>query len=233
METAVIAEKRNLLGKKLTGIRNKDLVPGVIYNSKGESDPIQLTVGEVSKLLLSATKTTVADVKIGDTVRKAIIKEVQRNPVTEAVVHISFFQIDEEHEMVFEIPFVVVGVSPAVKNNIGILVEVNNTLQVRCKLKDLVPSIEVDISKLEAPGQTIQVNDLGLPESLKLFHEEDEDMTIVTVTSVQKLAEAEAAEAAEAAVTTEVSPEEAGTEAEEGASKEEGASSPVDSTKSK
>ena len=102
--------------------------------------------------------------------------------------------------MSFTIPFKVVGVSPAVKNNLGVLIEVHSSLGVRCKVGNLVPFIEVDISGLEHPGQTISVQDVKIPEGITVNQDETE-ATIITITEIQKeeVIRTEAVEGEEAA----------------------------------
>jgi hypothetical protein len=89
--------------------------------------------------------------------------------------------------MDFTVPFTLQGVSPAVKNNIGILVQVTDSVTVRCKVENLIPEIEIDVTILEHPGQTISMSDIELPEGLELVHEEDSGMPIATITQLQKI----------------------------------------------
>ncbi len=87
--------------------------------------------------------------------------------------------------MVFSIPFEIVGISPAVKNNLSVLVEVLDSIEVRCKVNDLIPSIKVDISKLEHPGQSISVNELEIP-GISLINEDLKNATVVTISDLQE-----------------------------------------------
>jgi len=117
---------------------------------------------------------------------KVIVKEADINPFTERIRHIAFFEIDEKQEITFTIPFKIIGVAPAVKNNLGILVEVLPSIDVRGKLSDLVPFIEIDVTKLEHPGQSISLDELELPKSLKLVNEDLAKATVVTITELQE-----------------------------------------------
>ena len=88
--------------------------------------------------------------------------------------------------MVFSIPFEIIGISPAVKNNLGVLVEVMDSIEVRCKVNDLIPSIKVDISGLEHPGQSISIDELEIPKNISLINEELKNATVVTITEMQE-----------------------------------------------
>lgn len=179
-------QKRDLTGKKARKLLNEDLLPGVIYNSKGESKNIQMSLSDAQKLINKATLTTIIDVNVDGKDTKTIIKEVDINPTTEELRHISFFEIDEKAPMVFEIPFEIIGISPAVKNSLGVLVQVLPALEVRCKVNDLVDSIKIDISGLEYPGQSIAVEDIKLPDGVSLINEDIKTSPIVTITQLQK-----------------------------------------------
>jgi len=182
----IIFEKRDVHGKKNKQLISSGKIPSVVYNSKGESTNIQITASQASKIMREATSTTILDAELGKKNMKVIVKEIDVNPFTDQVRHVAFFEIDENKEMVFTIPFQITGIAPAVKNNLGVLVEVLNSIDVRCKLSDLVPYIEVDVSTLEHPGQSISVDEIGIPKGMELLNEELATATIVTITEMQE-----------------------------------------------
>ncbi len=123
-----------------------------------------------------------------------------------------FFEIDEKAELTFDMPFVLTGVSPAVKNNIGVLIQPTKSVTVRAKAKDVVPHIEIDISNLENIGDAIVLEEIEIPTGVELFNPEDINNTIVTITDLQKQVEEEVEE----------TEDEEGLEEEEGATEGEG-----------
>lgn len=207
--------KRELLGKKAKRVSKEGMIPVVVYNSKGESKPAKGSYGEIVKLLEKATTTTMIDLDLDGEKIKTVIKEVDTHPITDHISHVAFFEIDESAEAVFSVPFTLKGISPAVKNNLGVLVQASQSIDIKAKPSDLVAEIEIDISKLDLPGKTISVGDLELPKGISLIREEDANTAIVTVTKLQKTIEVEDAEAAEAA--GEDAEDEEAVEGEEGA----------------
>jgi len=184
-------EKVKFLERDLNGKKNKILlkdgfVPAVVYNAKTESKNIMLDTSTAKQILKNATSTTILDTELDGKSFKVVVKEIDINPVTEELRHISFFEIDESKDMVFSIPFEIIGISPAVKNNLGVLVEVMDSIEVRCKLNDLIPSIKVDISGLEHPGQSISIDELEIPKDISLINEELKNATVVTITEMQE-----------------------------------------------
>ncbi len=185
METITL-QKREILGKKSRNLLAEGFVPAVMYNAKGESSNIQIDASTAKQIGKVATSTTIFDVSLEGKTSKVLVKDIDMNPVTEEIRHISFFEIDESRKMVFTIPFEIVGISPAVKNNLGTLVKVLQSIDVRCTLAELKPNIVIDISGLEHPGQIIGVNDITLPEGMELINKEMEQATIITITELQK-----------------------------------------------
>ncbi|MGI5897884.1 MAG: 50S ribosomal protein L25 [Candidatus Dojkabacteria bacterium] len=182
----IIFEKRDPKTKNTKTILAEGKTPAVVYNSKTESTNIMIDSSVAKKILAEATSTTILDAELDGKVMKAIVKEIDLNPITDEIRHIAFFEIDESKEMVFSIPFNIIGIAPAVKNNLGVLVEVMQSIEVRCKVKDLVPYIEVDISSLEHPGQSIAISDLNIPEGISFLNEDLKNATIVTITEMQE-----------------------------------------------
>lgn len=207
-------EKRSITGKKVKHLRQKGLIPAVVYDSHEQSINVTMSNSDAQWLYNNTTSTTILDTQLGKESFKALVKEFSINPVTDEINHVSLFRIDENVPMVFTIPFKIVGISPAVKNNIGVLVNVLDSIDVKCKMADLVPYIEIDISNLENVGQTIAVDDIQLPKGISLINDEQAKAAIVTITEPQK------AEEIQPTVTEEIAEEEV-TEGEESKEGEE------------
>ena len=163
-------QKRELVGKKVKTLRKQNLVPAVLYNAKAESHNVSIDASDAVWLLTNATSTTILDTELGRKKFKSLVKEFDIDPVTEEILHISLFQIDEDSPMLFSVPFNFVGVSPAVKNNLGVLVKVLDSIEVRTKLANLKSSIDVDLSLLKNIGDTINITDIELQERRKIIN---------------------------------------------------------------
>ena len=199
----LILQKRELLGKKVKSLRREGLIPAVVYNSKTESFNTVLKKNDAQWLYRNATSTTILDGEFEGRNFKFLVKEFDINSVTGEINHVSIFEIDENAPMVFTIPFTLVGISPAVKNNLGILVNALDSVDVRCQLNKLQPEIEIDISSLTEPGQTITVEDITLPEGMILINDDIRTTAIVTIADAQKVEEAMLADKEATAVVAE------------------------------
>ena len=229
-------QKREVTGKKVKALREQGFIPVVVYNTKTESFNLSISESDAQKLYRGATSTTIFDTEVDGKDIKCVVKDFDTNSVTGRINHISLFEIDENAPMVFTIPFTLVGVSPAVKNNLGILVNALDSIDVRCQLKKLQPEIAIDISKLTEPGQTISVEDITLPEGMTLVNDDVLTTAIVTIADAQKIEDAMVADkeaAVEAAAEAAAETEEAEGEGEESVEGEEGEGTEGEATEEK
>lgn len=182
----LILQKREVTGKKVKNLREDGFVPAVVYNSKTESFNTVMSNTDAQWLYKHTTSTTILDAELDGKNFKCLVKDFDINSVTGEINHVSLFEIDQNAVMAFTIPFEIIGISPAVKNNLGVLVNPLTDIEVHTNLAHLVPNIPIDISGLDHPGQTITVRDIKLPEGLDLINDEILDAAIVTITELQK-----------------------------------------------
>lgn len=183
----ITLEKRELLGKKAKRVEADGMVPTVIYNSKGDSHPTQVGLGDVTRLLQESTTSTILKINFDGRELKGLIKDTDVDPITGQIRHVSFFEIDESSVATYEIPVELVGVSPAVKNNMGVLVQPLKSITVRTTLANLVDTIQIDITQLKNPGDTITLEDLELPEGIEYPPEFHTEQAVVSISQLQKL----------------------------------------------
>ena len=140
--------KRESVGKKATkALRNAEMVPCVLY---GEKEPIHFAAKELdfSKLIYTPNAHTVV-IKTEDGTFDAVLQDIQFHPVTDKILHIDFYQLNEGKEISINIPVVVEGAAPGVLNSGGTLILNKRKLRVRALPKNLPDVIVADISKLE------------------------------------------------------------------------------------
>ena len=106
----------------------------------------------------------------------ALIKELQRHPLTDAILHVDFIQVTRGQELQTKVPVVIVGEAFGVKHSGGIL-EVNmNEVEVRCRPSLLPSSVELDVSDLDL-GDNLQVKDLEQIEGV--FYSSEPNQVLV------------------------------------------------------
>jgi large subunit ribosomal protein L25 len=179
-------EKREDKGKKNKSLRRAGITPCVMYNAKGESYSIQIKNSELQQMLKSSTSSDIITISLDGKDHNVIVKDVETHPITDDFIHVSFLEIIPNTTVDVNVQFTTVGISPAVKNNLGVLIQPLSSIVLRCPSDKIPQSITIDISNLEHAGQTILVGDIELPEGVKLIHKEDATKPIITITAVQK-----------------------------------------------
>jgi large subunit ribosomal protein L25 len=127
---------------------------------------------------------TILNLKVGDQSQAAILKDVQRHPYKNAIVHVDFQRVEENEKIRISIPlhFTGAAVSPGVKSQGGIVSHMRNEAEVSCLPKDLPEFIEVDISGLSL-NESIHLSQLKIPPGVVLVELAKEDAAVVAIHS--------------------------------------------------
>lgn len=178
-------KSRELTGKKVAKLREQGLIPGVVYGP--DREPVMVTVDRSAlvKAYEQSGNNTIIHVNIdeGKAEYDVLIHEITNDPLKHFPEHVDFYCFKEGHKLNTEIPLNFIGVASTIKEHNAILVKQLEVLSVRCLPKDLVSSIDVDLSKIKNLDDTIQISDLDIPEGIELENALDD---IVAGTMVTK-----------------------------------------------
>jgi large subunit ribosomal protein L25 len=193
------AESRALTGKHVKRLRVQGYVPAVVYGSHAEATSIQVESKALHKALAQAGGNTLIALQIGnDQPILTLAREVQRDTIRHHVLHVDFYQVVMTEKISAEIPVVLVGESPAVKEKDGVLVHGLNSVEVECLPADLPSSIQVDLSSLTDYNNLVSVADLPVPPSVTILSDPG---SVVVRIEAPRLLEEELEERMEAAET--------------------------------
>jgi large subunit ribosomal protein L25 len=211
-------EAREVLGKKVKQLRREGLTPANIYGNNVEPAAIQLPTEEVRRLLRSAGRNDIVYLKLGDEEpRTTFVRAVQRNPVTDMILHVDFYQISLKEKVRLEVPLHLVGVAPAVDKFNGTLLHGLDYITVEALPTEIPSHIEVDVAGLEQIDQSVHVADLAVPPELTVLTDPEMVVAKVAPPAVERAEEEEEAAAAEAAAAEgAAAPEADGGDAQEG-----------------
>lgn len=183
-------------------VRVENRIPSVIYggNRKGALS-ISVDRGEAMQVLKRIAPSTVIEVELNNEKFMALIVEIQRDVLTEGILHIDFRQVEKGVPVKCKVNLEFVGESPVVKNQGGVLVINRDRVLVSAAPEHLVGSIVVDLSTIATFDKTIAIRDLQLPEGVSIVDDMTASVALVQVPkSKEELAAEEAAEAAADAV---------------------------------
>ncbi len=179
------AEFRDDQGKGASRrLRRMGKVPAILYG--GHRDPKGLALDHQKLLKLLDNErfySTILSVRVGDQSQAAILKDVQRHPARNGVLHVDLQRVVENEKIRIRIPLHFKGESIAigVKTQGGIVSHQKTDVNVSCLPKDLPEFIEVDVSGL-ALNQSLHLSDLKLPPEIELVElAHGRDSTVVSV----------------------------------------------------
>lgn len=152
--------KRDAKNTKVSDLRRAGSIPGVYYINGTESVPITSNFKDLKPIVFTSL-TNVVELDIdGEESRRCILKEVKFHPITDEILHFDLLGLTAGTKIVVNIPITLIGQSVGVRNG-GILNHVLRKVKVRCYPKDLIETIEVDISKLKI-GKLIKLDEIEL-----------------------------------------------------------------------
>ncbi len=185
-------QERENVGKKATkALRDAGMVPCVIY---GGDQPVHFAADERAFKGLVYTPnahTVVIETNKGKKAN-AILQDIQFHPVSDKILHIDFYQLKDDREIMMEVPVKIVGTSPGVLSG-GVLRLNQRRLKVKALPKHLPDFVEANISELEM-GNKLYVTKLET-NNFKLIHP---DNTVVCQVRISRAAMKAAQEAAKA-----------------------------------
>jgi large subunit ribosomal protein L25 len=152
-----------------------------------------------------ASSSTLVNLKV-EGIRQPVtvmVRDVQREPRTGAVLHVDFYAVRMSERIRTEVPVHLVGTAPVVSDGIGMLTQTLRTVEVDALPNELPGALEADISGLTAVHDSVFVRDLKVPPGVTVHA--DGDSVVASVSQVRSAAEEE--EAAPAAEPERVAPE--------------------------
>jgi large subunit ribosomal protein L25 len=97
------------------------MIPANIYGQHVDSTAVQLPADDLRQLMRGHGRNEIIYVNIEGEQRPTFIRDIQRNPVTDQILHVDFMQISLKEKVRLEVPIRFTGVAPAVDTYSGIL----------------------------------------------------------------------------------------------------------------
>lgn len=187
MTYSLKGEKRTAFGKQLSALREKGLVPAVVYGPKEDAFSVSVALGEFKKVWKSAGESSIVTLSIdGVGSKDVLIHEVDTHPVSGEPVHVDFYAIEAGKKIEVGVPLVFTGLAPAVKTYGATLVKVLYELEIAALPKDLPHEISVDVSSLAELDSQIHAKDIKLPSGVELVTDGDEVVAAVSEQVVEE-----------------------------------------------
>lgn len=190
MKTITIeGQLRTEFGKSATRrLRSQEQVPGVIYG--GAQEVSFFAPAKAFKPLVYTGNFQIAELVVDGKTYRTILKDLQFDKVTDALIHVDLLELVEDKKVVADIPLNYVGTAVGVRAG-GRLVTKMKTLKVKTLPKHLQEQIEVNIEHMEV-GDNIRVEDVKV-ENYEVMN--SPRIPIASVVTTRALRQEEAAAA--------------------------------------
>ena len=167
---------RSVTGKKVKRLRESGQVPVHLYGRGIESQALQAEAHVLRTVLPQVGTNIPLSLELDDTEGENIcfVREIQRHPVTEEVLHVDFLRVDVSRSIQAEVPISLTGTSPAVRELGGTLLQPLLSLLVEALPMDVPASLQVDVSQLDDFEKGVFVRDIELDPAVTLISDPDE-----------------------------------------------------------
>jgi large subunit ribosomal protein L25 len=173
------AQVRDIVGSKVKQIRRQGLVPATVYGKGMESISVQFNALELEKIFSETGESVLVELLLDGNKLPILFKNPQYHYINSNLIHIDCYKVNLKEKITAEVPIVLVGESPAVKEG-NVLIEVSDTIEVEALPADLPENIEIDISTLLAVDDYINAGMLKIDKT-KVELKTNEDQIIVKI----------------------------------------------------
>ena len=175
-EISISGQKREDLGKKASKtLRKKGFVPCNLYGEKKDDKGLPVALAFASSFselrkLIYTPHIYVVRINIDGTDHTAVLKEIQFHPVTDAPLHVDFYEVNEQKPITIGIPVKLVGLAQGVRDGGRMNLSIRK-IDVTAPYQIIPEHLDVDVTSL-CIGKSIKVGQLSF-EGLEIATSKD------------------------------------------------------------
>ncbi|NLV16782.1 MAG: 50S ribosomal protein L25 [Syntrophomonadaceae bacterium] len=194
-------QKREVSSKgNLNKLRRQGLIPGVVYGRDISPVAVSVNYNDIFKIFRDRGTGGLYRLNLqgGDSVM-ALVRDVQKTPVTKEIIHIDFMKVVMGEVLTSLVPVIVTGEEDLIKQKAIIQIGLKE-VDIECLPGDLPDSLTLDISDREI-GDKVTVGELELPEGVRVLT--DPETMVLVISYADKTVEEETPEDGEVVEKTE------------------------------
>ncbi|MDR1430453.1 MAG: 50S ribosomal protein L25 [Spirochaetaceae bacterium] len=176
-------------------IRRQGRIPAVMYGHSGSSVALDLDAQEFVSGVKGISESTIVRLEIGGKIHEAFVKDTQRNILDGKILHVDFYEIDQNTLVRARVPLHLAGNAIGVREG-GVLEFPLHEVELECLPRHLPESVSVDVSELNV-NQSIHVRDIAFAEGIRVLSNGDQVVALVKFAKAEAVAVEEAAAPAE------------------------------------
>ena len=159
-------------------LRAEGLMPAVIYRAGQPATSISLDpLALENAFRRSGNRNTLVELGVDGSKFVCLVKDTQRDPISADLLHVDFFEVDDNEEVLVEVPVSTTGKAPGVVAG-GKMRIIKRNLRIKCKPADIPETVEVDVAKLNI-GDFVRVSAVSAPSGTEIVA--PNDFNVVTV----------------------------------------------------
>ena len=189
MEGLTLAtDKREITGKKVAILRRDGITPIHLYGNGIESQSLQCDTATVSKVVLQAGTNIPVTVTVPGNSEENVcfVREVQYHPVTDRLIHVDFMKVDVTRTVRAEVPIIISGLSPAVRNLGGTLLQPLQSVTVEALPMNIPPMFSLNSDLLIDFDTNFYVSDLEAPDNISIINDEEDLVAGVVAPRIER-----------------------------------------------
>ncbi|MGC9046557.1 MAG: 50S ribosomal protein L25 [Minisyncoccia bacterium] len=160
---------RTIFKKKVAKLRQQNKIPCELYGNNIINKHLTIDKKDWIKIWNNNKENKIINLITGDGQNiQALIHNIQINPLTNEILSIDFLQIQTDKPIKVKVPIEFVGEAPAIKKG-NIIIKTLNELEIESLPENIPESIKVDLSNLQEENQNINISDINLPSTIKIF----------------------------------------------------------------
>lgn len=175
------AKLRKTQGKQVKNLRQKGILPAVLYGPKIKNENIEVDLKEFKKVYEEAGESTLISLEVeGKKKYLVLIHDLDKDPLKDTSIHVDFYQPSLEEKIKVEVPIILEGEAEAVKNLGGTLIKNISEVQVKALPQNLPKEIKIKVERLKTFEDTILIKDLKVAAGVEILRNPDEIVAQVT-----------------------------------------------------
>ena len=152
-------------------LRHAAKIPAIVYGGS-ELKPVSIQIEHEAIWLASQHEwfySSILDLSLGGDVQKVLLRDMQRHPFKQQIMHLDFQRVNENEALRTAVPlhFLNEEISPAGKAAEVVVTHELNEVMIECLPKDLPEFLEVDLSELTV-GTILHISDIKLPAGVSI-----------------------------------------------------------------
>lgn len=160
---------RTILGKKVRSLRVGGELPATVYGKSTKPVTITIALSDFNNIYGEAGETGLIELTVDKHVHPVLIHTVQLHPVTRAVLHVEFHEVDLKEKVHADVPVECEGEPQAIKDRLGVLLTLIDHIEVEALPTHLPEKITIDISHLAAVDEQVTVQNLVIPPDVTVL----------------------------------------------------------------